>query len=48
MSWFTKLIDQLKGKRNLFKKGPRMPGTLKGKIHISDDFDAPLFDLGSK
>lgn len=23
-------------------KRPRRPGTLKGKIHIADDFDAPL------
>ena len=24
---------------------PRVPGSLKGKIHISDDFNEPLEDL---
>jgi hypothetical protein len=47
-SWIAKLLDKLKGKNLLQKKGPRVPGSLKGKIHISDDFDAPLMDLGPK
>jgi len=47
-SWIAKLLDKVKGRNLSQSKGPRVPGSLKGKIHMSDDFDAPLMDLGPK